>query len=69
MDLEKNYCHAKLAQAQYTQDAKGVPWPYRKFIQHYRSIAWPLTQLLKKDVFKWDGDADKAFQQLQLAMT
>jgi len=40
-----------------------------RFIQHYGSIALPLTQLLKKDAFKWDGDADKAFQQLQLAMT
>ena len=35
----------------------------------YASIASPLTDLLKKDSFKWGRTADEAFQKLKAAMT
>ena len=41
---------------------------YRKFVQHYGSIAAQLTQLLKLGGFKWNEEAYEAFQKLQNAM-
>lgn len=41
---------------------------YRRFIAKYASIAHPLTELLKKDTFKWTETAKAAFQELKNRM-
>jgi hypothetical protein len=42
---------------------------YRKFLKGYGLIAGPLMQLLKKNEFKWNEQAEKAFIHLKKAMT
>lgn len=34
----------------------------------YAKLAWPLTELLKKDRFRWDSETEAAFQNLKSAM-
>ncbi|XP_059301822.1 uncharacterized mitochondrial protein AtMg00860-like [Lycium ferocissimum] len=47
----------------------GLAGYYRRFIQEFGIISKPLTDLLKKDSFKWSSAATDAFEALKIALT
>ena len=46
----------------------GLTGYCRKFVCNYSSLAWPLTQQLKKYAFHWNSEAEDAFQKLKDVM-
>jgi hypothetical protein len=47
----------------------GLTGYYRKFIRSYGDIAAPLTQLLKKEAFRWTPTTTSTFESLKSALT
>nr|XP_009801581.1 PREDICTED: uncharacterized protein LOC104247310 [Nicotiana sylvestris] len=47
----------------------GLIGYYRRFIKSYGAISKPLTNLLRKNAFQWNSEAEQTFFQLKEAMT
>nr|XP_016489435.1 PREDICTED: uncharacterized protein LOC107809347 [Nicotiana tabacum] len=47
----------------------GLMGYYRKYVAKYGIICRPSTDLLRKEAFKWNEEADLAFEKLKRAMT
>jgi hypothetical protein len=49
-------------------DFLGLRCYYRKFVQNYGKIAYPLTVILKKNEFSWMPEVDHSFHSLKEVM-
>lgn len=47
----------------------GLTGYYIKFIKQYGRIAKPLTELTKKEGFKWGDGSQRAFEELKVKLT
>ena len=47
----------------------GLAQFYRHFVRNFSSIAAPLTELFRQTQFAWNPTAERAFQQLKVALT
>ncbi|GJY74599.1 putative mitochondrial protein [Tanacetum coccineum] len=50
------------------REVLGLTGYYRRFIKGFASLSRPLTQLLKKNAFKWTSEAQLSFEELKKAM-
>jgi hypothetical protein len=72
MDMTKVEAMRTWPQPRSTRDLRGflgLAGYYRRFIQHFGSIAAPLTQLLRKNAFQWSDAATGAFDALKHALS
>ena len=46
----------------------GLAQFYRRFVRNFSSLAAPLTDLLRLNRFEWNASADRAFQQIKVAL-
>ena len=47
----------------------GLAQFYRRFVRNFSSIAAPLTDIFRQPQFDWNPAAERAFQQLKIALT
>jgi Reverse transcriptase (RNA-dependent DNA polymerase)/RNase H-like domain found in reverse transcriptase len=47
----------------------GLPGFYRRFIKNFSNITAPITELLKKNSFEWNLEANQAFEKLKVLLT
>ena len=47
----------------------GICTYYRKFVKGFSKLTSPLTNLTKKDDFKWDEEAENSFQKIKYVMS